>query len=133
MSIKIRQALETSVAAISSNIDTVWENTSYKPVANVNYQSVSILFIPDDNVISDYVRYEGYVYIRLHFCNIGKGVKDIHARAATILNTFKKGSVHSKDGIDCIIQRTPEFNLEGVVSDRFVGLIVVQFYTSFTS
>lgn len=131
MNLSIRQALEASLNNVTGSIDTVWENTIYNPTAGVNYQTCHILGIPDDSVITESTRYEGYLYVRLYFANIGKGVKSISERAMLVATKFRKGSSHNAGGVFCYVRTTPEIKLEGVEKDRFKALIIVRFQTSF--
>lgn len=128
--IKIRAALETTLAGITPAIATVFENTNYTPVIGTPYQVVGIKVLPDAPVGGcRTIRYTGTLYIVLKYPP-SIGANAITTRAELIKTAFALGTSHVKDTVTCIINEVPEFNPLGNDDERFTGLVKISFYTN---
>jgi len=127
--LKIRAALETKLNTISPAIATAWENVKYTPQPNIPYQLVFLKAIPENPNFGIKTRYNGLLYVRLMYPQ-SSGVNAITTRAEATLTAFRRGTTAIRDGVECVVYETPEFNTEGNDGDRFAGLITIKFHTN---
>lgn len=126
--LEIKQAIEIKLNSILPAIQTSYENTPFAPTNGTAYQEVAILPAYNDNIFIDnsgYLSY-GLVQILLKY-PIGGGTKAILDRVKLYLDNFKSGSNLTKDGIEVNIQGTPSIKNLGVVGDRFVYAISINY------
>ena len=129
--IEIENAFRIKLNTISPVIATAYENTPFDPkvlAVGTPYQEVSFLPSYNDNVFIDnggYLSY-GLVQILLKYPN-SQGTKAILDRIKLYLDNFKSGSNLTKDGIVINIQGTPSVKNLGVVGDRFVYAISINY------
>ena len=119
--LRIRQALEKAVLAVTPAIDTAFENTPFKPRAGEPYQQPSIAAI-DDSI----AEIDGVFQITLRY-PAGKGVKDVLERAKLYEKAFKVGV---KLENEVFITAPTSVNILGVDGDRY-GVAVSIYFKSY--
>lgn len=92
--IEARQIIERAILALTPKIDTVFENTAYKPTSGKPYQELYFLPAKPDSIVIDdtIVEQRGFFQITLRY-PAGKGVKDALERAEVYAKAFKVGTV----------------------------------------
>lgn len=126
--LRIRQALEKAVLAVTPAIDTAFENTPFKPRAGEPYQQLHFLPAkPSTAVIDDSIaEIDGVFQITLRY-PAGKGVKDILERAKLYEKAFKVGV---KLENEVFITAPTSVNILGVDGDRY-GVAVSIYFKSY--
>ena len=126
--LRIRQALEKAVLAVTPAIDTHFENTTFNPRANEPYQQLHFLPAkPEAAVIDDSIsEVLGVFQITLRY-PAGKGVKDVLERARLYEKAFKVGV---KLENEVFITAPTSVNILGVDGDRY-GVAVSIYFKSY--
>ena len=129
--LRIRQALEKAVLAVTPAIDTAFENTTFKPRSNEPYQQLHFLPAkPEVAVIDDSIsEVLGVFQITLRY-PAGKGVKDVLGRAGLYERAFSVGAKFEHAGVKTYIYRPAEINILGVDGDRY-GVAVSIYFKSY--
>lgn len=131
----IRSILEAKLATITPSIGTVYENlpsSAYTPVAGTPYQSVHILYGDSEDICitNDLIKDQGIMQVTLYY-PIGKGSKDVEARAKLIKSTFTN-ALKLTDGTDEVrISKTSDIKNMGQNSDRYVYVVSI-YYRSYS-
>lgn len=105
---KIRQALETRLAALTPSISTVEENKPFTPVVGQPYQEVFLLPAKPDNTAlgTAYRREIGIFQVTLKYPQ-GHGAGAAEARAELVKGWFKIGQVFTASPMNVLITLTP--------------------------
>lgn len=127
--IEIQTAFNIKIDSIGPKIDTAYENgTVFNPVAGAPYQELVLLPAYNDNIFIDNAGFLSYGILQLKlFYPKNQGTKAILDRIKLYLDSFKSGSNLTKDGIVINIQGTPSVKNLGVVGDRFVYAISINY------
>jgi hypothetical protein len=129
--IAIRAAIETALSLISPLIDTVYENTDFKPVIGQKYQSVSIVMgRPENPVLGGTFKREVGVMMILLYYPLLNGTKNSLSRAELISSVFKRGATFSSGGVDVVISGTPEVDSNGQDGKFWITKISVPFFAN---
>ncbi len=118
---------------------TAWENMSFQTTADVPYQAPYLLVAtPDNPTFGDgFYRENGIFQINLFYPQqIGTGA--IGLRAELIRSTFKRGSTFVKDGIQVIVNATPDIGSNLSTSgtqgdDRWMLPVKISWYSNIFS
>ena len=127
--IKVRQALEIPLFAMTPALATAYDNFPYTPITNTPYQRVTLVpSMPDNSTFGDnHYQERGLLFIELHY-PINNGSVTAATRAELIRTTFKRGASFTNGGVTVIIEKTPEIG-QGMVLDAFWVLPVrVRYY-----
>lgn len=127
--IEIQTAFNIKIDSIGPKIDTAYENgTVFNPVAGTPYQELYLMPSYNDNPFIDNAGFLSYgIYqITLKYPK-NQGTKAMLDRVKLYLDNFKSGSNLTKDGIVINIQGTPSIKNLGVVGDRFVYAISINY------
>jgi hypothetical protein len=126
--LRIRQALEKAVLAVTPAIDTAFENTTFNPRAGEPYQQLYFLPAkPSAAVIDDSIsEVLGVFQITLRY-PAGKGVKDVLERAKLYEKAFKVGV---KLENEVFVTAPTSVNILGVDGDRY-GVTVSIYFKSY--
>lgn len=126
--LRIRQALEKAVLAVTPAIDTAFENTTFSPRAGEPYQQLHFLPAkPEAAVIDDSIsEVSGVFQITLRY-PAGEGVKDVLERAKLYEKAFKVGV---KLENEVFITAPTSVNILGVDGDRY-GVAVSIYFKSY--
>ena len=126
----IRTALEARLAAITSPLDTQWENTAYKPIADKPYQKVDLLLAePVNPEMGGYVQQGGIMQVMLRFpANSGTGA--IATAAQAVRDWFYKGLTLAANGTTLTINRTPNIAAGGIDGDRYLTAVKIRFFSN---
>jgi hypothetical protein len=129
--IKIRQALEVALNAMSPALATAWENVNFTPTAGTAFQVVNFIFAEPDNATmgSGFYTERGTMQIRLCYPT-QTGTLNAATRAELLRTTFKRGNTFTKDAVRVIIQRTPEIATGYIEGDRFILTVKIRFYAN---
>ena len=123
----IRTALETALNAITPPLATAWENGSYKPIAGVPYQAVTLLPAEPNNIEIG----PGYVEQGIFQSNLfypkDTGSAAAVARAEAIRAAFPFGASFSAGGTTVNIIATPEIGPARPEDDRFMVPVRTRF------
>jgi hypothetical protein len=126
----IKIALEQAIASITPTIQTVWENTKFKPTTGVPYQYVQFLpFITVNAEIGPMYEVRSYVQIDLYY-PIENGTADALIQADIIKSFFKRGFTFANSGITVTIIRTAVVS-SGSTEGSFWKVPVKIYYNSF--
>jgi hypothetical protein len=108
--VSIRAALETALAAISTNIQIAWENgPTYTPAPEIAYLRPYLLPArPADITMGKGYRREYGLYQVNVYYPAQQGSADAAARAELIKTSFPRGATFSNGGIVVNIGGTPE-------------------------
>lgn len=114
MTDKIRAALETRLNALLPAISTAWENVEYKPLQNVPYQQVNMLYATPNNVTLGCERYYalGVLQIVVNY-PLNSGSTAAEDRANLLVTHFKRGTVATHAGQSVMITNTPSKRILG--------------------
>lgn len=126
--IEIKQAFELKLNSITPLIQTAYENTPFTPTVGTPYQELYLLPAYNDNPFidnSDYISY-GIFQITLKYPT-GKGSKDILDRVKLYLDNLQSGDNLTQNGITINILNTPSVKNMGVIVDRLVYVISVNY------
>nr|DAV04098.1 MAG TPA: tail completion protein [Caudoviricetes sp.] len=126
--LRIRQALEKAVLAVTPAIDTAFENTTFNPRAGEPYQQLHFLPAkPEAAVIDDSIsEVLGVFQIILRY-PAGEGVKNVLERARLYEKAFKVGV---KLENEVFITAPTSVNILGVDGDRY-GVAVSIYFKSY--
>jgi len=127
--IEIKQSFETEIAAITPALDTGYEGVRYDPIVGRPYQELYLLPALNDNIYIDgegFVSY-GIFQITLRYPTGTNASKNILERIKLILDTFPSGSNLVKDGITTNIVNTPSVKNMGIVGDRLVYVVSINY------
>ena len=126
--LRIRQALEKAVLAVTPAIDTAFENTTFSPKAGKPYQQLYFLPAkPEAAVIDDSIsEVSGVFQITLRYPT-GEGVKDVLERVKLYEKAFKVGV---KLENEVFITAPTSVNILGVDGDRY-GVAVSIYFKSY--
>lgn len=128
--LKVRNALETALNAMSPALASAWENSAYIPVAGTPYQRVTLLLAEPVNAEigrSGLYMEQGFMQVDLAYpLNAGAGAAT--ARAELIRSTFYRGASFTASGVTVTIERTPEIMPGRVEEDRFTVPVRIRFY-----
>lgn len=126
--LRIRQALEKAVLAVTPAIDTAFENTTFSPRAGEPYQQLHFLPAkPEAAVIDDSIsEVLGVFQITLRY-PAGEGVKNVLERARLYEKAFKVGV---KLENEVFITAPTSVNILGVDGDRY-GVAVSIYFKSY--
>jgi hypothetical protein len=127
--VKVRQALEVALAAMSPSLATAWENSAYAPVAGTPFQRVTVLLAEPANPVigPDFHTEQGFMQVDLNY-PLNAGPAAAEARAELIRSTFNRGASFTASGVTTTIERTPEIMPGRVEEDRFVKPVRIRFY-----
>jgi hypothetical protein len=131
--LKIRAALETTLAAMSPALATAWENTAYTPTAGTPYQRVSMLFAEPVNAEYGASGQQGGMLVVGLCWPQGSGMADIGARIELLRATFRRGAAFTADGLTTTVARTPLILAPILEGDRYVVPVQVPFLATITS
>lgn len=124
----IRSALQVALSGMSPALSTAWENVSFTPQNGVPYQKAFLLFAKPDN--SEYganYREQGIFHINLMY-PISAGTTAPESRAEMIRQAFKRGSSFSSDGVDVVVDKTPELSGGVRDGDRWALSVKIQWH-----
>ncbi|WP_107811667.1 phage tail terminator-like protein [Campylobacter concisus] len=126
--LRIRQALEKAVLAVTPAIDTAFENTTFNPRAGEPYQQLHFLPAkPSAAVIDDSIsEVLGVFQITLRY-PAGEGVKNVLERARLYEKAFKVGV---KLENEVFITAPTSVNILGIDGDRY-GVAVSIYFKSY--
>jgi hypothetical protein len=126
--LRIRQALEKAVLAVTPAIDTAFENTTFSPRVGEPYQQLHFLPAkPEAAVIDDSIsEVLGVFQITLRY-PAGEGVKNVLERARLYEKAFKVGV---KLENEVFITAPTSVNILGVDGDRY-GVAVSIYFKSY--
>ncbi len=129
--LRIRQALEKAVLAVTPAIDTHFENTTFSPKAGKPYQQLYFLPAkPEAAVIDDSIsEVLGVFQITLRY-PAGEGVKNVLERARLYEKAFSVGAKFEHAGIKTYIYSPTEVKTLGVDGDRY-GVAVSIYFKSY--
>lgn len=129
--IKIRNALETALNALSPALATAWENTVYTPIIGTAYQRVFLKSIPENLEYGSTYTERGYFQINLYYPQ-KTGPYNAETRAELIRTAFKRGNSFTSSGITVTIQNTPEIGGGMVEGDFFKLIVKIDFFAYIT-
>lgn len=131
----IRRSLESALDGITPFLATVWENTGFKPVNNVPYQMVNLLFATPKNPAiggsgsTVLTRQQGFLQVSLMY-QLQVGTLEADTRAELIKTTFKRGTSFTNSGQVIVIKNTPEI-MSGIRDkDRWRIVLKIPFYAN---
>jgi len=126
--IKIRQAFEVAVNAITPLIATKYENMSFTPTVGVPYQELYTIPADKSHLFVDDAGYKdtGIFQITLKYPS-GTGMGVIMARADLYVTSFKVGTKLKKDDVTVHITDTPDITVLGVNGDRFTVAVSINY------
>lgn len=128
--VKITQALQAALTAMSPTFKTVYENTEYEPVIGTPYQRVNILLAdPDNNEYSNSYRELGFMQVTLLYPSL-TGSMAILTRAELIRSTFYRGRALEKDGVVLTISKTPAILPADTEGAFFVIAVRIRFFAN---
>lgn len=129
--LRIRQALEKAVLAVTPAIDTAFENTTFSPKAGKPYQQLYFLPAkPEAAIIDDSIsEVLGVFQITLRY-PAGEGVKNVLERARLYEKAFSVGAKFEHAGIKTCIYSPTEVKILGVDGDRY-GVAVSIYFKSY--
>lgn len=126
--LKVRQALETALAAISPALDTAWENTPFTPTTGTPYQRVHLLAAePDNPEMGTLATERGFMQVTLCY-PLDTGPGAAMARAELIRATFIRGASFAASGVTTTIERTPEIAPAMIEEDVYAIPVRIRFY-----
>lgn len=126
--IEIKTAFELAMNSITPTIATAYENTPFIPTNNVPYQELYLIPSMNDNIFIDnagFISY-GIFQITLKYPT-GKGTKDILDRIKLYLDNFQSGKNLTQGGITVNVLNTPSVKNAGVVGDRLVYILSINY------
>lgn len=126
--IEIKNAFELAINSITPTIATAYENTPFTPTNNVPYQELYLIPSYNDNPFisgDGFISY-GIFQITLKYPT-GKGTKDILDRIKLYLDNFQSGQNLTQNGITINILNTPSVKNAGVVGDRLVYILSINY------
>ncbi|MCD8212672.1 MAG: DUF4128 domain-containing protein [Campylobacter sp.] len=126
--LKIRQALEKAVLAVSPQIDTQFENTAFSPRAGLPYQQLFFLPSKSDTLTIDEAANlkSGVFQITLRY-PAGGGVKDVFERIRAYEDVFKVGTKLRNGGTEVYINAPLSINILGIDGDRYSLALSIYF------
>ena len=116
--VKVRTALEETLAAMTPALATALENVRFTPpAANVPYQKAFVLFAePDDPEAGHSLHFERGIFQVTLMYPLQTGDGTARARAEAIRAIFYRGASFTNSGITVVVVNTPEAG-QGVVED----------------
>lgn len=126
--IEIKTAFELAINSITPIISTAYENTPFAPTNNIPYQELYLIPSMNDNIFIDnagFISY-GIFQVTLKYPT-GKGTKDILDRIKLYLDFFTSGKNLTQNGITVNILNTPTVKNAGVVGDRLVYILSINY------
>lgn len=132
-SVKIRNALETALNAMSPALSTSFENASFTPpVSTTAYQSATLLLAePDNTVYGGTFQEMGLMQVDLNY-PMQTGAGAAYARAELLRTTFARGESFTSSGTTVTILRTPEILPGRNVDGRYVLPVRIRFFANVT-
>ena len=127
--IEIKQAFETAIATITPVLQTSYEGVNFNPTVGTAYQELYLLPALNDNIYIDgegFISY-GIFQITLRYPTGTNASKNILERIKLILDAFPSGSNLVKDGITTNIVNTPSVKNMGIVGDRLVYVVSINY------
>lgn len=126
--IEIKNAFEIKLNTITPLISTAYENTPFAPVNNVPYQELFLIPAYNDN---PFISGDGFISYGIFQVTLkyptGKGTKDILDRIKLYLDNFQSGQNITQNGITINILNTPSVKNAGVVGDRLVYILSINY------
>ena len=124
----IKGAIEIKIASITPTISTAYENVTFTPVSGEPYQVFNLLPAINEAMFINDVSYKslGIFQITLHY-PLNQGTADVMARADLYLNAFDIGTNLVNGAATVKITDTPDIRVLGVVGDRYVVAISVNY------
>ena len=124
----IRGALQTALAGLSPSLSTAWENVAFTPVNGVPYQKTFLLFAkPDNSEYGPNYQEQGIFQITLMY-PVSTGTSAAETRAELLRQLFKRGASFTSDGINVIVDKTPEIVGGTRDGDRWAVPVKVQWH-----
>jgi hypothetical protein len=125
---KIKAALEIKLNSISPTIATEYENVSFTPQSGVPYQTLNLMPALNEIMFINEASYKsiGIFQITLKY-PINQGTSVIMTRADLYLTNFKANTKLIKDGITVKVMDAPDVRVLGVVGDRYVVVLSVNY------
>lgn len=129
--LSIRTAIQTRLLAMPQTLTLSRENTQFTPPADAPYQSLVLLPQTPENPTfgNDYYREVGIARVYLYY-PLSSGPGGAEAQAEKIRNWFPRGLTLQQDGLDIIIRRTPSISVGSVISNKYVKIVDINYFTS---
>jgi hypothetical protein len=133
--VAIRRALEIALDNITPALTTAWENASFKPINEVPYQLVNLLFATPENPAiggsgsTTLSHQRGFLQVSLMY-PLQAGTAAVDTRAALIKTTFKRGISLTNAGQVVVIRNTPEVTPGVRDNDRWRIAVKIPFYAN---
>jgi len=126
----IRALLEGKLKAMTPALSTAWEHVKFTPKTGVAYQLATLLYSDTQNpsVGNNMYREDGIFNVKLAY-PVGKGSRNIEARAELIRSTFNRALTLTSGGVNVIVENTPSIEMLQGEKDRAVMLVKINFYT----
>ncbi len=126
----IRDSLEGKLKTIAPALSTAWEHKKFTPVTGVPYQRANILYADTNNPSAgiNMHREKGVFQITLAY-PMGKGSKNIEARADLVRAAFKRGLTVTKNGVNTVVESPPSIETLPDEKDRAVVIVKINFFT----
>lgn len=128
--LEVKQAFEQKINTITPTIATAYENTTFTPANGVPYQELYLLPSYNDDTFQDSRLVNGIFQITLKYPTL-KGNKDILERVKLYLDSFKSGDTITNGGIVVNVLGHPTVKNMGVIGDRVVSIISVNFWADY--
>lgn len=126
--IEIKKSFEIAISSIIPVIQTAYENVSFTPTNGIPYQELTLIPAYNDNPFIDnsgYISY-GIFQVKL-FYPTSSGTKDILDRIKLYLDFFTSGKNLTQSGITINVLNTPSVKNAGVVGDRLVYILSINY------
>lgn len=119
--INIRRALEKTLAALTPELSTAFENTKFTPVVGTPYQRANLLRAsPADLEMSRTLTELSGIFQVTLFYPIGNGTNDIEERAEIVKALFKPPMSIAESGTVVNIFNTTKIATGYIDEDRYV-------------
>ena len=126
----IALALETALIAVSTGIQTAWENALFN-VPPTAYQVVTIMFAEPENPTmgSPFFRQRGYLNVSIRY-PLGVGKQPAVTRAEAMRTAFARGTSFMANGITTVIEKTPAIGTGSADETHFNVNFKAYFYAN---
>lgn len=126
----VRIALEARLAALAPELETAFENAESDPNLDTPYQAVTLLFgQPDNTVFGPAFQERGIFQVTLCY-PLGRGTKDVMARAQLIRDQFPRGLSLPNGGIVTTIELTPEIGVGLELETEYQLPVKIRWYAN---
>lgn len=126
--LNIRVALEKRLAALTPNISTAYENTTFTSITGVPYQKIAFLPAEPDNSIMGSSQFIERGIFQVTLCYpIGTGPAAAEAQSWLIRDWFKRGNTFTEAGQVTVIMKTPRVSAAIFDGDRYTLVVSITF------